>query len=83
MLRQVLLGLAYLHQNGIVHGDLQPGNLLFSASGLNKSSDAASTQGTGPDDNCEPVYRRDKKEDRWAPKYLAASDPLAIYPRRL
>ena len=34
ILRQTLHGLAYLHSNGIVHGDLQPGNLLFSAKDL-------------------------------------------------
>lgn len=29
LLQQVLQGLAYLHGNGIVHGDFQPGNMLF------------------------------------------------------
>lgn len=30
LLRHTLLGLGFLHENGIVHGDLNPGNLLFS-----------------------------------------------------
>ena len=29
MLRQTLHGLVYMHSNGVGHGDLQPGNLLF------------------------------------------------------
>ncbi|RAL01818.1 kinase-like protein [Aspergillus ibericus CBS 121593] len=31
--RQLLLGLDFLHQSGIVHCDLQPANILFSVSG--------------------------------------------------
>jgi serine/threonine protein kinase len=30
ILKHTLLGLDILHRQGIVHGDLQPGNLLFS-----------------------------------------------------
>jgi serine/threonine protein kinase len=34
ILRQVLQGLVFLHKQGIVHGDLQPGNVLFSVRNL-------------------------------------------------
>ena len=34
MLRQILLGIDYLHKCGVVHGDLQPGNILFSVQDL-------------------------------------------------
>lgn len=31
---QILLGIDFLHQNGVAHGDLQPGNVLFSVKDL-------------------------------------------------
>ncbi len=34
ILRQTLLGIDFLHENGIAHGDLQPGNILFSVKDL-------------------------------------------------
>lgn len=76
MLRQALLGLDYLHQNEIVHGDFQPGNLLFSVKGLDAADEARLLQGTGPGAVSEPVRRRDGKSDLWAPRYLALDQPL-------
>lgn len=79
MLRQALLGLDYLHQNDIVHGDFQPGNLLFSVSDLNTADEARLLQGTGPEAVSEPVRRRDGKLDLWAPRYLALNQPLTEF----
>ena len=28
-MKQILLGLSYLHKKGLVHGNLRPGNILF------------------------------------------------------
>lgn len=33
--KQVLTGLVYLHGHGVIHGDLQPGNLLLAMKNLN------------------------------------------------
>jgi len=37
--KQILLGLQYLHFNGIVHRDLKASNLLISADGIVKLAD--------------------------------------------
>ena len=79
MLRQALLALDYLHQNGIVHDDFQPGNLLFSVTGLGESDEACLVQGTGPGDASERVRRRDGKRDLWAPEYLAVDNSLSQF----
>jgi hypothetical protein len=42
-IRDVLLGLDYLHSNGVVHGDLKPDNLLIGADGHAKISDFGSS----------------------------------------
>ena len=38
-LRDILRGLAFLHQNGVVHRDIKPANVLMSADGVCKLSD--------------------------------------------
>ncbi|ROW07940.1 hypothetical protein VMCG_03421 [Cytospora schulzeri] len=73
ILRHTLLGLGYLHCHGVVHGDLQPGNLLFSMSGLGTEDEGKLRQ------EVRDIERKYGKTDLWAPRYLALCHPLNEY----
>ena len=49
VLRQTLLGLEFLHQNGVIHGDVQPGNILFSLRSLDALHERELAQTDGAD----------------------------------
>ena len=80
LLRQALQGLAFLHDNNIIHGDFQPGNILFTLKGLPNDK-----QELHQDDNhkwgsiSKPVERLDGRKDEWAPDYLTVPQPLDKY----
>ncbi|KAF5624006.1 CMGC SRPK kinase [Fusarium sp. NRRL 25303] len=81
ILLQSLHGLAFLHNNGVAHGDFQPGNILFSVQSVDSLDEASLRQ----EENVQtksispPVERLDGKQDRWAPRYLCLAQPLAPY----
>ncbi|KAI9886243.1 MAG: Alanine--tRNA ligase [Watsoniomyces obsoletus] len=78
MLKQALLGLDFLHQNGIAHSDFQPGNILFSVTGLESVGEEKLAQ-DDQEEVSDPVRRLDGKVDPWAPRYLAEDRPLVEY----
>lgn len=77
LLRHTLHGLAFLHRNGVVHGDVQPGNLLFSANniGVIELKDLAQHEA----EIAQPLIRADGKRDRWAPKSVYPQESLHKY----
>lgn len=89
MLRQVLEGIDFMHQNGIAHGDVQPGNVLFALTNLPSAEDEGrlmqNMTTTDPANHVpevgisEPIRSLDRQADRWAPKYLAINQPLDNY----
>jgi non-specific serine/threonine protein kinase len=84
ILRQALLGLDYLHQQGIVHGDFQPGNLLFGLREAELNAVDANTmilESLARPRAVSAAPRRldGKINDPWAPKCLANVQPLVEY----
>lgn len=79
ILHQSLQALAFLHRNGIAHGDFQPGNMLFAVDNIDSMSEDLLRQ--KEDERAKlispPVRRLDGKEDKWAPRYLCIAQPLA------
>lgn len=78
ILKHTLLGLEFLHQHNVVHSDLQPGNLLFSPRPLDDVPETELTQST-EDKTTVPLRRKDGKEDKWGPRYLALGQSLHKY----
>ena len=81
ILKQSLQALRFLHDNGIAHGDFQPGNMLFALDGIDSKPEEALRQ----DEDVESgsisaaVQRVDGKQDRWAPRYLCIGQSLAPF----
>ncbi|KAM3524579.1 hypothetical protein NHJ13051_004448 [Beauveria bassiana] len=81
ILKQSLQALAFLHSNGVAHGDFQPGNMLFSLQDLESATEdhlwqEEDVQGRSIS---PPVQRLDGKQDLWAPRYLCISQPLSEF----
>ncbi|KAK4764845.1 hypothetical protein SAY86_025935 [Trapa natans] len=64
-LRDILSGLAYLHEHNIVHGDIKPDNLLVTCTGIVKIGDFSVSQ----------VFENDKDELRRSPGTPAFTAP--------
>ncbi|KAK8074105.1 kinase-like protein [Apiospora phragmitis] len=82
ILKQALQGLAVLHENGIAHGDFQPGNMLFALDDIDSRSEEVLRQDeddvqAGPVSS--PVQRLDGKPDKWSPEYLYVAQSLAPF----
>lgn len=79
ILKHALLGLRTLHSQDVVHGDLQPGNLLFKAKDLENIDESELLQ--DPANIRPPLQRLDGKEDLWSPLYLVIGQSLHEYAR--
>ncbi|KAI0104624.1 serine protein kinase [Nemania sp. FL0031] len=74
------LTLAFLHENGITHGDFQPGNILFALSNIDsKPEEELRQKDVEAQSISPPIERKDGKQDKWAPRYLCVAQPI-VYP---
>ncbi|KND91013.1 Serine/threonine-protein kinase SRPK, partial [Tolypocladium ophioglossoides CBS 100239] len=81
ILKQSLQALAFLHENGIAHGDFQPGNMLFDLGDIDSKPEDVLRQEEDEQSRSisPPVQRLDGKQDKWAPRYLCIAQPLAPF----
>ncbi|KAI0399288.1 putative serine protein kinase [Xylaria palmicola] len=78
ILKQSLQALVVLHENGIAHGDFQPGNMLFTLRNIDSEPENELRQKEDVQARfiSPPVERLDGKQDKWAPPYLCIAQPL-------
>ncbi|WEW59325.1 serine/threonine protein kinase [Emydomyces testavorans] len=68
--KQLLKAVRFIHDAGIVHGDISIGNIVFTWSDLSNLSEEEIMEALGPPD-IEPLVRRDGKSlDKGLPRYL-------------
>ena len=74
ILWQTLLGLDFLHSNGIAHGDVQPGNLLFPLKDLNEVEESQLSQQSM--DPITPEEEAKAEREETLPRERGISDPV-------
>lgn len=81
ILKQSLQALVFLHENGIAHGDFQPGNILFTLNDIDSTPEDLLRQEEDVQSRSisPPVQRLDGKQDGWAPRYLCVAQPLVPF----
>jgi len=81
ILKQSIQALVFLHENGMAHGDLQPGNILFALDDIDSKPEDVLRQEEDVEANSisPPVQRLDGKQDKWAPRYLCVAQPMAAF----
>ncbi|KAJ6190004.1 hypothetical protein N7519_000025 [Penicillium mononematosum] len=81
ILKQSLQALAFLHENGIAHGDFQPGNILFTLNNIDSTPEDLLQQEEDAQGRSisPPIQRLDGKQDKWAPRYLCVAQPLVPF----
>ncbi|KAJ5458844.1 hypothetical protein N7530_010788 [Penicillium desertorum] len=84
ILKQSLQALAFLHENGIAHGDFQPGNILFTLNNIDstpgdllRQEEDVQARSISP-----PIQRLDGRKDKWAPR-CAATGAVYLLRRRI
>lgn len=74
ILRQVLMGMCFLHSHGVIHGDLHLGNILFAT----PSPESYTAKELEHDETMEDfvITRPNATLEKSAPRYIAVTSPL-------
>ncbi|KAJ5356043.1 hypothetical protein N7517_010652 [Penicillium concentricum] len=80
ILKQSLQALVFLHENGIAHGDFQPGNILCALNNIDSTPEELLRQEDIQAESISPpIQRLDGKQDKWAPRYLSVAQSLVPF----
>ncbi|MEZ6089679.1 MAG: protein kinase [Pirellulaceae bacterium] len=75
--QQAALGLHHAHENGFVHRDVKPGNLILSSSGIVKVVDFGLAQYKGQDESFRFSMRKRRGTERYAaPEQSVMDQPI-------
>ena len=77
ILRQVLIGICFLHSHGVIHGDIHLNNILFEAPNL----DSYTVKDLERGNRIQLNTMLGGKLGEWAPRYLPVSFPLTGHSR--
>lgn len=77
VLRQVLIGICFLHSHGVIHGDIHLNNILFEVPNL----DSYTVKDLECGNSSQLKTRLGGRLDKWAPRYLSESLPLTEHSR--
>ncbi|KAF5649672.1 CMGC SRPK kinase [Fusarium sp. NRRL 52700] len=78
VLQDTIQALHFLHEHGVIHGDLHPGNILACVEQLEVTPSTEISLKQSESD-AQPLIRKDGKKDLWAPSYLLQPRPLNDY----
>lgn len=79
IIKEMLLGLDFLHSHNIVHGDLRPGNLLFAAKDLKHVAEEHLIQRLEKGKTVRKMSRQDGEHSQCVPRYICFTAKLSQY----